>query len=754
MSTLLKSPLSNSVAEGIYNEILRKTARYYYFLGKTLPWEGTGSDYVPTDPVDTYEYELQTRNEMILVKQIQAGDVAFVIPRYQWASGFIYDMYDDTYSATNVANSGATRIEDAIFYTVTDEYNVYKCISNNYNTPSTIQPTGTSSSYFNTSDGYIWKFMYTIPIALRNRFLTATFMPITTSLRSQFYSSGEIAAVSIDNPGYGYTNPPSLTVVGDGYLPENPYNLFDVFVNNVGDGYANTSFNATSWSYNLKTITVNKTAHGLIAGQVVTISGATATTNAPNGTFAVNSVGLTADKFEYTAINTPTGTAGGTMLVTVPPLVIFSNPSVITGSESTAIGYSTVVAGQVADILILKNGYGYAAPPTITIAPPVTATGTWVASTSYILNKIISYSDINGTRFYRVTTAGTTGLSAPTHTTGTVASGTAQLLYVGKQAAATSIMQKTEATMTAVLDSGQVSDVIITNGGVGYTYATVTVTGDNGVYGSAALATITPELSVGDLNTLQSNVELLAVNGSIDYIKMVTGGTGYAVANVSVDGDGTGCTATAVITGGIVTAINITNGGSGYTKATVTITGTGIGATARAIMSPVGGHGKNAVNEFFARSLMFSSTISNEKIHNYSVTNDYRQLGFIKNPFTFDRLTYLRKQVATSCYKLTASVNITNFTEDLLIYPSSRPTIKEYRIVSVDSAGVVVQSLGNDVPVNGDVFRNANGDTFTVASVTGPEFNKFTGEMLYIDNRGAFTPNSEQTISIKTVIRF
>ena len=675
MSTLLKSPLSNTVAEGIYNEILRKTARYYYFLGKTLEWEGTGSDFVPNAPEDTYKYELQTRNETILLKQIQATDVAFVIPRYQWVNNFVYDMYDDSYSSTVPANSGAVRLEDAIFYTVTNEFNVYKCISNNYNKPSTVQPTGTSSSQFSTADGYVWKFMYTIPIALRNRFLTAQFIPITTSLRNQFYSSGEISAVSIDNPGFGYTNPPTLTVNGDGYLAENPYILFDIFMSDRGAGY-----------------------------------------------------------------------------LTTPP-VTFSPATVITGDEETATGTASVIANEVDDINITLAGYGYAAPPTITIAPPVTATGIWAASSALVLNRIISHSDVNGMRFYKATTAGTTGLVAPTHSTGTVVNGTAQLQFVGRQATAIGVMQKTNAALTAILDGGQVTEVIVENGGIGYTYASVLVTGDNGTFGSNAVAAISPELSVGDLNTLQSNVELLATNGSIDFIKVTAGGTGYAVANVVIDGDGTGATATAVITGGIVTAVNITNRGIGYTKTAITITGTGTGATARAIISPVGGHGKNAVNELFARSLMFSSTISNEKIHNYSVENDYRQVGFIKNPFTFNNLTYYRGQVGTSCVKVTGNINLSHFGLDDEVYPTSR-TNKKYRIVALDTQGVILQTMDNDIPQVGDVFRNVEGDSFIITAVTLPEFNKFSGEILYIDNRGSFTPTDEQTISIKTVIRF
>ena len=88
-----------------------------------------------------------------------------------------------------------------------------------------------------------------------------------------------------------------------------------------------TSFNADSWSYasdvdgvTTSTITVTKTAHGLSIGDVITTSGATAATNAPNGVYRVFSV-PTADTFKFIADSTMsgviTGTAAGVMNVKV-----------------------------------------------------------------------------------------------------------------------------------------------------------------------------------------------------------------------------------------------------------------------------------------------------------------------------------------------------------------------------------------------------------------------------------------------------
>ena len=94
-SSLLKEILHNTIAEGLYSEITSRTARYYYFLGKTLSWE---DELTPPLPVDSFDYELQTRNEIITMKEIKPTDVAFVIPRYSWTQNTVYDMYDDQYS--------------------------------------------------------------------------------------------------------------------------------------------------------------------------------------------------------------------------------------------------------------------------------------------------------------------------------------------------------------------------------------------------------------------------------------------------------------------------------------------------------------------------------------------------------------------------------------------------------------------------------------------------------------------------------
>ncbi|MCP5136030.1 MAG: phage tail sheath subtilisin-like domain-containing protein [Gammaproteobacteria bacterium] len=78
--------------------------------------------------------------------------------------------------------------------------------------------------------------------------------------------------------------------------------------------------------------------------------------------------------------------------------------------------------------------------------------------------------------------------------------------------------------------------------------------------------------------------------GTLDAIAVTDGGSGYTSATVAITGGGgSGATATAAIVGDAIDSITITNPGTGYTSApTVTITGDGTGATATATLTETG----------------------------------------------------------------------------------------------------------------------------------------------------------------------
>ena len=75
--------------------------------------------------------------------------------------------------------------------------------------------------------------------------------------------------------------------------------------------------------------------------------------------------------------------------------------------------------------------------------------------------------------------------------------------------------------------------------------------------------------------------------------------------------------------------------------------------------------------------------------------------------------------------------------------------------VTADTNKILVISKNGSVPAIADKFFNAAGaNSFTVTAITKPDINKFSGEVLFIDNRTAFYSSEEQTVIFRTYIKF
>lgn len=710
---LFKSRFKKTIANAIYNEILSNTSKYYHFIGKENLWTDFLSPFinsqdpavgdVPGAPSDNFRYELHVRRDILSVKKISSSDVSYIVPRIDWEYGEIYDMYDDAITETEPTPSGAVRLEDSKFYVLTDEYNVYKCIYNNYGAKSTWKPTGTSANMINspTSDGYIWKFMYTIPISLRNRFLTVEYMPVTTALRAPFYSDGEIVSYNIINGGTGYNNP-ILTVTGNGYLKDNPYTIDSVSILEERDSLGNL-------------------------------------------------------------IRTYPGDG-----YTIVPTITFAQPTVPSINQELATATCTLTAGGSIDtITLIDNGYGYTGdpvPPTITIDPPVNGAVAYQTSTSYSLGDIIEHDY----RFYEVVQAGLTDSTYPTHSSGTVTIGTAQLLYIAEQARLIPVMTQTAAVLEAVLSaSGEIIGVNVIDGGIGYTNANITIT-DNvtGLQVPGSGAEIDVDFSKGNVDTNQASVELSAVFGTIDAIMVVEGGSGYSAATVQVLGDGTGCTATAIIEGGAIVGIKVVTPGSGYTWTDVVINGNGSGAVVRAVMAPIDGHGYNAIDELNAHTLMFYSSFARDINQGMIVTNDYRKAGLLRNITERTTANRYNKNEGSGCVKITGIFDKTKIAYDQLLYQSTAP-YKKYRVVEFDDTHILLSVFNNfainpgDVlvtttrvvdPVTGKTTEPSTDYNIQVTDVSERDIDQFSGDFLFLTVREPFAPSEEQIITVRTVL--
>ena len=241
---------------------------YYIVLGNVYPYPDEPTPIVPPDNEQYLKYDVHRK--FVGGKKITSGDVSLVAPRYNWTSGIVYSMYRDA----------DIDMYDRPFYVVTNEYNVYKCLYNNKGSASTIKPTGFSTTPFTTSDGYTWKYMYTITLGDADKFMTALHIPVknisstdgSAESDRQFAVqnasvNGAIEVVETVNEGSGYAqlnngvvesasrNSIKLSLVNSPSPIDNFYNGSSVYVlSGTGSGQLRRIID---YSGSTKTLTVN-----------------------------------------------------------------------------------------------------------------------------------------------------------------------------------------------------------------------------------------------------------------------------------------------------------------------------------------------------------------------------------------------------------------------------------------------------------------------------------------------------------------
>lgn len=207
-------------AEQFKSSVTSGADSYVYFtFGKVNPWANDSS---PSQANTSVSYFYDVWKNMVGAKRVQGNDIRLAIKRNDWQSNTVYQAYDDCGCSLLQNNPNAK------YFIVTDNWNVYKCISNNYGSVSTSKPSTTpTTSTITTPDNYIWKYMYTLSDEERLRFVTEDYIPVKTlseddgSLQWQVQSSavfGSIEHIRVDHGGSGYNPsvPPTITITGDG----------------------------------------------------------------------------------------------------------------------------------------------------------------------------------------------------------------------------------------------------------------------------------------------------------------------------------------------------------------------------------------------------------------------------------------------------------------------------------------------------------------------------------------------------------
>ena len=234
--------------------------QFYMALGRPNAWT---DDTVPDTPYEN-DYANNTLWEnMFAMKKIASTDIIHCSPRNLWVSGTTYAEYDDQ----------DTNIESKVYFVISDNNNVYMCLKAGSGT-STTNPDTTgvqTSGVINHSgtDGYIWKYMFTVPTSDVTKFLTSSFIPTRhikvtppggsdTALVNQYSVQtnavdGAIYNMKITTAGTGYSSAPTLAITGDGASATATATvaggaITGITMTNVGTGYTHATVTVTGGS--------------------------------------------------------------------------------------------------------------------------------------------------------------------------------------------------------------------------------------------------------------------------------------------------------------------------------------------------------------------------------------------------------------------------------------------------------------------------------------------------------------------------
>lgn len=234
MTAIVTSQFRVLNAENFKEDVSDSGTSVYVGIGKPDVWStntADTSDTTPFTPQDTLDAIGEAYRNLIGLKLINASDISHVVPRYNWTFGNAYVAWD----------SDDASIYDKRFYVLTSEFKVYKCVRAGTGA-STIQPTQTLTDPQSESDGYAWKYMYTIAVADAEKFLTISYMPVKTvsldfasdAIAEANLSEGDYAQylnqkssrdsstamgierIEVLDGGTDYTSAPEVIITGDG----------------------------------------------------------------------------------------------------------------------------------------------------------------------------------------------------------------------------------------------------------------------------------------------------------------------------------------------------------------------------------------------------------------------------------------------------------------------------------------------------------------------------------------------------------
>lgn len=337
-------------------------------------------------------------------------------------------------------------------------------------------------------------------------------------------------------------------------------------------------------------------------------------------------------------------------------------------------------------------------------------------------------------------------------------------------------------TSTAKLDydttpiiavDGELNHLILTSGGNGYVHSNIFVT---------PFTTGCTILSVANTTNLAANMSVTGTGigggahiATVDTINSLitlstptttTGGGANNLLSIStriyIEGDGTSAIAIPTLTGNQISEIVLTTYGKGYTRANISFYGTGTGAAARAVLPPKWGHGFNSAKELDATNVMISMKIGEVDATEggvISTDTSFRQYGLLRDPYKYGETSQANNSTSNTVISQTTDVSLIAgglYNLDEFVYQGTltSPTFSGYVHAETSNEVRLIKVKGT-IAIGSPLKGTATNPTGrTVVAATSPEFEPFTGDVLYVENITKTQRTEGQAESLKFVIRF
>jgi hypothetical protein len=230
----------------------------YCFLSRVDAW---GDDTNPPQPTQDQKYIKNVFKNIFVAKQITTNNISPVAQRIDWTSGVTYDYYQDNIDMFQTDSNGFLILQ---FYVRNRYDQIFKCLWNNNGQPATVEPIFQPGAFnvnniYTGSDGYKWKYLYTIDVGSKQKFFDSNWMPVpvgqnTPNPVSTPAGFGDIEVINVTNGGSGYDPANAqiyVTVTGDGtgasgVITTSGGSITDIVLTGTGSNYTYANVTITS----------------------------------------------------------------------------------------------------------------------------------------------------------------------------------------------------------------------------------------------------------------------------------------------------------------------------------------------------------------------------------------------------------------------------------------------------------------------------------------------------------------------------